>query len=191
MGYKYKLTENPLQIGDTETKQGTTYKVTDIDPTTGAITWDVSDAPQLDTSFNKLKSANKLLKQSVPLADDEVITQLSKELNTIFNKYRYHLRKNYPEVYSNIKGELDEISTSAGAGGYLTKYAFKLPKNFKKVKESLNPGATLGPGPKAGGKGVKDNLYVKKFGYKLVDRKKQAKSSKTMDYRDLWGNTYK
>ena len=65
---------------------------------------------------------------------------------------------------------------------------FKLVKKQKEISEDI--GATLGPGPKAGPKGVKDNYYVKAFGYKLVDRKKQAKNSKAIDYKDLWGKTY-
>ena len=48
----------------------------------------------------------------------------------------------------------------------------------------------MGPGPKAGSKGIENNYYVSKFGYKLVDRKKQANLSKTVDYKDLWGKTY-
>lgn len=48
----------------------------------------------------------------------------------------------------------------------------------------------LGPGPKATEQGVKDNYYVKAFGFKPVDRKKQAKNSKMVDYKDLWGKTY-
>jgi len=32
-------------------------------------------------------------------------------------------------------------------------------------------GASLGPGPKASADGVKDNSYVKEFGYKLVPKK--------------------
>ena len=39
---------------------------------------------------------------------------------------------------------------------------------------SKNPGATLGPGPKAGPDGVKDNYYVKKFKYKLVPKDKKG-----------------
>ncbi len=34
-----------------------------------------------------------------------------------------------------------------------------------------DPGATLGPGPKAGKDGVKNNTYTKDFGYKLVPDK--------------------
>jgi hypothetical protein len=76
--------------------------------------------------------------------------------------YRYKL--NSPKI--------EEISTSGGAGGYLSKYAFKLPKKQKKIKENI--GATLGPGPKAGPEGVKDNYYIKKFKYKLVPKDKNG-----------------
>ena len=37
-----------------------------------------------------------------------------------------------------------------------------------------NPGASLGPRPKAGPDGVKDNYYVKKFKYKLVSKNKNG-----------------
>ena len=64
--------------------------------------------------------------------------------------------------------EVEEMSTSAGTGSYLTKYAFKK----KKVEENI--GATLGPGPKAGPDGVKNNYYVTKFKYKLVPKDKNG-----------------
>ena len=93
------------------------------------------------------------------------------------------------------EAEVEEMSTSAGAGSYLTKYAFKLPKKQKKLPEGTcgydtdaksgkklktpgglkeNVGATLGPGPKAGPDGVKDNYYVTKFKYKLVPKDKNG-----------------
>jgi hypothetical protein len=84
-----------------------------------------------------------------------------------------------------------EISTTGGGGGaasftpgtggqYATPYAFrkkgqkandKVYKEigYKEVKEGV--GADLGPGPKAGPDGVKDNYYVKAFKYKLVPKK--------------------
>ena len=69
---------------------------------------------------------------------------------------------------------------------------YATPKAFKK-KETKTPYGTgnLGPGPKATKHGVKDNYYVKVFGFKPVNRKKQAKASKAVDYKDLWGSTYK
>lgn len=81
--------------------------------------------------------------------------------------------------YKLSASKIKEISTSGGAGGYLTKYAFakkgKSPKKAEILGYTLvdeNIGATLGPGPKAGPEGVKDNYYVKKFNYKLVPKDK-------------------
>ena len=42
------------------------------------------------------------------------------------------------------------------------------------VQESQDPGASLGPGPKAGPDGVSDNYYVKAFKYKLVPKSKKG-----------------
>ena len=42
------------------------------------------------------------------------------------------------------------------------------------VQESQDPGASLGPGPKAGPDGVNDNYYVKAFKYKLVPKTKKG-----------------
>lgn len=89
---------------------------------------------------------------------------------------------------------IDEMSTTGGGGGaasftpgtgmqYATPLAFskgKKPKppkymyklGYKLVKKlNKNPGSTLGPGPSASNKGVKQNAYVKQFGYKLVPDK--------------------
>jgi hypothetical protein len=55
---------------------------------------------------------------------------------------------------------------------------------YEKVAEG--PGATLGPGPKAGPEGVKDNVYVKKFKYKLVDRPALNKAAKGIEVKALW-----
>ena len=76
-------------------------------------------------------------------------------------------------VLGKYASQLDETSTSGGAGAYLTKYAFKLPKKQKKIVPE-GVGATLGPGPKASEEGVKDNAYVKQFKYKLVPKDKNG-----------------
>jgi hypothetical protein len=55
---------------------------------------------------------------------------------------------------------------------------------YKKVAEG--PGATVGPGPKAGPEGVKDNVYVKKFKYKLVNRPALNKAAKGIEVKALW-----
>jgi hypothetical protein len=78
-------------------------------------------------------------------------------------------------VKETIK-KLKETSSTGGGGASMTsgtgpqygaKYAYKLT-GYKPVDES---GANLGPGPKAGPEGVKDNYYVKAWKYKLVPDK--------------------
>lgn len=67
------------------------------------------------------------------------------------------------------------------AKGTSRNYMYKL--GFKPVKETENPGATLGPGPKATEKGVKDNYYVKGFKYKLVPDKIKGSG---LEVKPLW-----
>jgi len=69
-----------------------------------------------------------------------------------------NLQRNLKEF---IKSYLQEISSTGGAGGYLSKYFIaRKPLSFK------------------------DTAYSK-LGFKPVNRKKLAKSSKVYDYRDL------
>jgi len=190
--FKYKLKED-FKVGDIKSQGGVQSRVTDINPETGAISWDIKSIPAFDSTFEEFLELREYISTLADKTDDPVIDRIKQGIVTLFNQYRTHIRKNYPEQYkkysTNEEKEVEEISTSGGAGGYLGKYAFKLPKHYKKVEE--NVGATLGPGPKATEHGVKDNYYVKKFGYKLVDRKKQTKNSKGFDYKDLWNKTYK
>ena len=183
--YRYKIQENPFKVGSSKDEKGIRSTVTNVDPVTGTVSWGIESTPAIDSTFKEFTELKNFIKKLDQDIDDPVITDIKNSILTQYNKYRTHIRKNYPEVY---KRSTNEISTSGGAGGYLTKYAFKLPKGHKKIKEDV--GANLGPGPKAGPKGVKNNYYVTKFGYKLVDRKKQAKASKAVDYKDLWGKTY-
>jgi hypothetical protein len=80
-------------------------------------------------------------------------------------------------VKETIK-KLKETSSTGGGGAsmspgngpqYGAKYAYKLT-GYEPVDES-NIGLSLGPGPKAGPKGVKDNYYVKTWKYTLVPEK--------------------
>jgi hypothetical protein len=76
-----------------------------------------------------------------------------------------------------VKEDGEGGSMSNAAGGYLGKYAYKLPKKQPKLEEDAaksanpnakNPGASLGAGPSAGKSGVSNNAYVKQFKYKVV-----------------------
>ena len=184
MAYKYKLKEEPFNVGDTDVRGGVKTTITDLDPETGAVTWDVKNVPAIDSTFKEFKELRRFMTQLARDTEDTVIDDLADQISNIFNKYRTHIRKKYPKSYKRVNEEdVDEASTSGGAGAYLTPYAFRLKGQkpnikaykelgYKEVKEGV--GATLGPGPAAGEDGVKDNAYVKQFKYKLVPKNKDG-----------------
>ena len=184
MAFKYKLKEEPFNVGDTDVRGGVKTTITDLDPETGAVTWDVKNVPAIDSTFKEFKELRRFITQLARDTEDTVIDDLADQISNIFNKYRTHIRKKYPKSYKRVNEEdVDEASTSGGAGAYLTPYAFRLKGQkpnikaykelgYKKVKEGV--GATLGPGPAAGEDGVKDNAYVKQFKYKLVPKNKDG-----------------
>lgn len=100
-------------------------------------------------------------------------------------QYKYRLAKKVDET----SGTMGSASFTPGTGAqYATPFAFK--KTKKQPLPETDPGATLGPGPKAGPKGVTDNYYVKAWKYKLVNPKKLAAQSKAIDTKYLWGTKY-
>ena len=184
MAYKYKLKEEPFNVGDVETKRGVKTTVKDIDPETGSVSWKVEYVPAFDTTFKEFQELRQSLKKLAQKAGDQTIDSLSNNVSNLFNQYRTYIRKNYPDEYKKVvnEEEIDEMSTTGGGAGsasfnagtgmqYATPYAFK--KQKKKLKKE-GVGATLGPGPKATEDGVKDNAYVKQFKYKLVPKNKNG-----------------
>ena len=195
--YQYKLKE--IEVGDTEIIRGKKSTVTDIDPVTGGITWDVVDAADFSSVYKALSKAKNFLddldNKSEKTKMDPVIDKLAADISDLFNEFRTHVRKKYPEEYERVKrlkeNDIEEMSTTGGGAGaasftpgtgmqYATPYAFRLKGKkpnikaykelgYKEVKENI--GATLGPGPKASSDGVKDSAYVKQFKYKLVPKK--------------------
>jgi hypothetical protein len=194
--FKYKLKE--LEIGDVEYSKGTKSTVTDIDPETGRITWDIENTPDFTSVFRNLKKSKEFMDSLVRNKDirsDSTMLKLQQELTKIFNELRTHVRKNYPEEYARIKmiAEDNTISSNSGfiSGGEGENHTGPSPRKstygaytqagFKKVEEG--PGATFGPGPKAGPEGVKDNVYVKDFKYKLVNQKELNKKAKGIEVK--------
>ena len=156
----------------------TYYKTININKETGSVQHKVIALASFEESLKKVTSAYESLKDLLKAdeaKDDSNIQEVARDIKQALNKYRAHLRKFYPEQYKLALSKLDEveeISTSGGAGSYLGKYAFKKPKKQKELEENIS--ATLGPGPKAGPDGVKDNYYVKKFKYKVVPKDKNG-----------------
>ena len=162
----------------------TYFKTSSVNPETNSVGHDIIKLASFGDSLEKMSNAVKALKILMTTDEaekDQNIKVIARSLKDVFNQYRSHLRKNYPDQYAEIKRQLEEMSTTGGGAGaasftggtgmqYATPYAFKRKK--KKVDEGV--GAGLGPGPKASEDGVKDNAYVKQFKYKLVPKNKNG-----------------
>lgn len=101
--YKYKLKE--IEVGDTKIKKGVKSTVTDIDPETGAISWDVADAADFSSTYKALKKAKDFLdtlEKTGKAKNDTAIDQFSEEIANLFNAFRTHVRKNYPKEYERV-----------------------------------------------------------------------------------------
>ena len=177
------------KIGDTEVKGGIQTTVTNIDPETGQITWDVEYSADYQKLFSDITDLMKTAKEVADITGEAFFKDHYLDIRKRRNELRTYLRNNKAKEYARIKG-LDEMSGTGGGAAFTpgagAQYATTKAFKKKKIEES-NPGATLGLGPKATDKGVKDNYYVKGFKYKLVDPEKLQKQSKAIDTKYLWG----
>jgi len=177
----------------------TYFKTKSINKETGSIDHQVIKLASFGDSLKELSQALDSLVNLSKTAEgrnDSTISELSDQLRNVFNKFRTHIRKDYPDQYANIKNLLDEISSISSNSGFVSggegenhtgpsprksTYGAYTQAGFKKVNEG--PGATFGPGPSAGPEGVKDNIYVKDFKYKLVNQKELNKKAKGIEVK--------
>ena len=60
--YRFKLKE--IEVGDTAIRKGVKSTVTDIDPETGAIEWDVASAADFSSTYKALQQAKEFLNRT-------------------------------------------------------------------------------------------------------------------------------
>ena len=140
----------------------------------GGVSHKVIRLPSFSELIKQLKNtrdaANDLIRGE-SVRDDEVLRGIYDEIKKEFNKFRTHLRKEYPAFYAQLKGQLteedlDEMSTTGGGSAgftpgtgmtYATPYAFKKPKKKQKaIPESK----------------LTEDLNLDSYGYKLVPKDK-------------------
>ena len=108
--YRYKLKEDSytpkgFEIGDVEITKGRKSTVTDVDPKTGAVSWDIEHIAAFESiykTFDKLRGLLKILEKEGEAKDDTTIDNISSETNNLFNEFRTHVRKKYPEAYKRL-----------------------------------------------------------------------------------------
>ena len=102
---KFADKKNKLKIGDVDVKDGVKYTVSDIDKTTGAIQWKVDYIPNFEKVFNEFKELRSFLNTLAKKTDDEKIDNINDDVRTLFNRYRTHVRNEYPDVYKRVFNE--------------------------------------------------------------------------------------
>ena len=91
-----------LEVGDKKTSGGVEYTVSDIDPQTGRISWDIDYVPAFDSVYKEFDDLRKVIAQLDQKTDDEVVDDIAAKIKSEFNRYRTHIRKNYPEAYKKF-----------------------------------------------------------------------------------------
>ena len=118
------------------------------DPETGGVKSKVVYKRSFKNMIKDIEAeAIDMKKLSEEHPDDIVLYNISEELHEIFNIFRTHVRKNYPEEYRKLKEEeLEEQNSLAAAGsgvsapsgsgfGYMTPKAFKGNSRKKRKKD--------------------------------------------------------
>ncbi|MBC8396744.1 MAG: hypothetical protein H8E16_06560 [Flavobacteriales bacterium] len=103
MALKYRLKEEPIEVGDVKISNGSKTTVTNIDDQTGAISWEVEYIP----NFEKLYSdADDLVATAKGVAtktkNDKKLRDIFEEAKKLKNQIRTHLRNEYPDQYKTF-----------------------------------------------------------------------------------------
>ena len=160
------------KIGDTEVKGGIQTTVTNIDPVTGQITWDVEYSADYQKLFKDITDLMKTAKEVADLTGETFFRDHYLDIKKRRNELRTYLRNNKAEEYSRIKG-LDETSSTGGGNSFSTQAGagaqYATPNAFSGKKK---------------GKYSDGGVMVKDFGYKLVPK---PHSTPGVEVKYLWG----
>jgi hypothetical protein len=173
--FKYILPER--KVGDTDISRGVKSTVSDINPETGTVSWDIEYVPAFDSVYKEFNELRKAISQLDQKTDDQTVDDIASKIKSEFNRYRTHIRKNYPEAYK--KFQTNEISSTNSGGATFTPGTgaqYATPYAFSKKGKKLN----------------KATQTMQKFGYKLAPSIPNRKS-KAIDYKQVMekDNMYK
>ena len=111
--YRFKLKE--IEVGDTAIRGGKKSTVSAIDDATGRIEWDIVDAADFSSVYKSLLKAKDFLstlEKEGKAKDDIVIDGFAEDIAKLFNAFRTHVRKEYPNEYERVS-RLKESITEA------------------------------------------------------------------------------
>ena len=99
----------------------TYFKTKSVDPETGSVDSQVIKLASFTDSLEKLYTATEALSALVKSPggkDDAIVVKIYDDLKILFNSFRTHIRKYYPDQYEAIKNKLDEISDISSNSGF-------------------------------------------------------------------------
>jgi len=103
MAKKYKIKE--FEIGDVKVADGVKSTVTDIDSTTGAISWSIAQVPNIDRLLDESEDLVATAKGVyTKVKDDKKFLDIYQQAKSLRNVIRTHVRNNYPEEYKKSRG---------------------------------------------------------------------------------------
>jgi hypothetical protein len=161
------------KVGDKKKEGGIVTTITNIDPETGQITWDVDyDADYLKL-FKEITEMLETAKQVAQVTNEPFFKDYYEDIRKRRNALRTYLRNNKAEEYARIKS-MNETSTTGGTASFTpgTGAQYATPFAFNKNKKS---------------KGTASNYYYK-LGFKPVDKKKLRKQAKGIEVKQLFEN---
>ena len=182
------IPKSRFEVGQVSFSSDGTSKstITDIDPETGAVKWEITQLPGFDKLYDDLTDLVSTAKRTyVKTKDDKKFRDFYDEIRVIRNKVRTHLRNEYPDQYKRIvrENEVEEISTSGAAGAYNTPYAFvRKPKRKKgkyKYQMKMPSGmvSSLGYTIAEAMDGGQLFDYFAKKGYKVTERRPDGREA--------------
>ena len=116
-----KSTRDPARGNKGKNREKDYYFVDEpADPETGRVTSKVVRKVSLSNMFKDLEAEIQDFEEIIKdKPDDTVLYNISEELKEIFNTFRTHVRKNYPEEYKKVnEGDLDEMNTTGSGASY-------------------------------------------------------------------------
>ena len=133
--HEVKSSRNPARGNKAKDREKDFYFIDEpADPETGRVTSKVVNKPSLSNMVKDLEAEIQdfeVLVEDKP--DDVVLYNISEELKEIYNNFRTHLRKNYPDEYKKVQ-EANTTGTGASfSPGNSPAYA--TPKAFGKKKD--------------------------------------------------------
>ena len=153
---KKYLQNNPLLEKD--------FKFTDqeFDPVTRSLSSTVKYLPNFKKAYDDLEDAKNSISNVAgkdELMSDTQLKRIKDIVKDAFNKYRTHLRSNYKDEYTRIRGRggVDELSTTGGSSTFTpgTGMQYATPFAFNKNKKA---------------KGTNRDAYISQLGYKPVNK---------------------